>query len=113
MPVVDLEAMPAGLQRSRDRLAAGLRQAGFTVLDSAGTYFLNIDLAASGISEPDRAFALRAVREHGVAAIPVSAFYEEAAVTSILRLCFSKRDETLDAGIARLARARQLSQTGR
>ncbi|MEH0198354.1 aminotransferase [Caulobacter sp. CCNWLY153] len=100
------EAMPAGLQRSRDRLAAGLRQAGFTVLDSAGTYFLNIDLAASGISEPDRAFALRAVREHGVAAIPVSAFYAQDPVTSVLRLCFAKGDDVLDAAVERLARAR-------
>ncbi|PVM82873.1 aminotransferase [Caulobacter radicis] len=100
------EAMPAGLQRSRDRLAAGLRQAGFTVLDSAGTYFLNIDLAASGIDEPDRAFALRAVREHGVAAIPVSAFYAQDPVTSVLRLCFAKGDDVLDAAVERLARAR-------
>ena len=83
------------------------------MLTSQGTYFLNIDLTASGIAEPDRDFALRAVKEAGVAAIPVSAFYEADAVTSILRLCFSKRDETLDAGIERLARARELSQAAR
>ncbi|PVM90963.1 aminotransferase [Caulobacter endophyticus] len=100
------EAMPAGLQRSRDRLAAGLRQAGFAVLDSAGTYFLNIDLPASGVEEADRAFALRAVREHGVAAIPVSAFYAQDPVTSVLRLCFAKTDAVLDAAVERLARAR-------
>lgn len=100
------EAMPAGLQRSRDRLATGLRQAGFTVLSSGGTYFLNVDLAASGVDEPDRAFALRAVREHGVAAIPVSAFYAEDPVTSVLRLCFAKGDDVLDAAVERLARAK-------
>ncbi|PVM91744.1 aminotransferase [Caulobacter radicis] len=100
------EAMPAGLQRSRDRLATGLRQAGFSVLDSAGTYFLNIDLAASGIDQPDRAFALRTVREHGVAAIPVSAFYAQDPVTSVLRLCFAKGDDVLDAAVERLARAK-------
>ncbi len=99
-------AMPAGLQRSRDRLAAGLREAGFAVLDSGGTYFLNVDLTASGIDEPDRAFALRAVREHGVAAIPVSAFYAEDAVTNVLRLCFAKADDVLDAAVERLARAK-------
>jgi N-succinyldiaminopimelate aminotransferase len=103
-------AMPADLQRSRDRLADGLRREGFSVLPSSGTYFLNIDLPASGILEPDRAFCLRAVREAGVAAIPVSALYEEAPVTTILRLCFAKRDATLDSGIERLARARELSQ---
>jgi len=102
-------AMPADLQRSRDRLAEGLRREGFAVLPSSGTYFLNIDLPASGILEPDRAFCLRAVKEAGVAAIPVSALYEEAPVTTILRLCFAKRDATLDAGIERLAKARALS----
>ena len=100
------DAMPAGLQRSRDRLATGLREAGFSVLDSGGTYFLNIDLLASGIDEPDRAFALRAVREHGVAAIPVSAFYAEDPVTSVLRLCFAKGDDVLDAAVERLANAK-------
>ena len=104
------EAMPRDLQRSRDRLAEGLRREGFAVLLSQGTYFLNIDLPASGVTEPDRAFALRAVNEAGVAAIPVSAFYEQDPVTSILRLCLSKRDETLDEGVRRLARARELSQ---
>ena len=103
-------AMPAGLQRSRDRLAAGLTAEGFRVLASQGTYFLNVDLAASGVTEPDRAFALRAVKQAGVAAIPVSALYEADPVTSILRLCFSKADATLDAGIARLAKARDLSR---
>ncbi|HEX5376937.1 MAG TPA: aminotransferase [Phenylobacterium sp.] len=103
-------AMPGALQRSRDRLSEGLTREGFAVLPSRGTYFLNIDLPASGVPEPDRAFCLRAVKEAGVAAIPVSAFYEETPVTSIVRLCLSKRDETLDEGVVRLARARELSQ---
>jgi len=76
------------------------------VLDSGGTYFLNVDLRASGIEEDDRAFALRAVRDHGVASIPVSAFYAEDPVRHVLRLCFAKADETLDEAVARLAKAR-------
>jgi aspartate/methionine/tyrosine aminotransferase len=100
------ETMPAGLQRSRDRLAAGLRDAGFVILDSGGTYFLNVDLKASGIDEDDRTFALRAVRDHGVASIPVSAFYAEDPVRHILRLCFAKADDTLDEAVKRLAKAR-------
>jgi aspartate/methionine/tyrosine aminotransferase len=103
-------AMPRDLQRSRDRLAAGLTREGFVVLPSSGTYFLNVDLPASGVMEPDRAFCLRAVKEAGVAAIPVSALYEEEPVTTIMRLCFAKRDETLDAGIERLAQTRALSR---
>jgi len=101
--------MPAALARSRDRLAGALAREGFAVLPSQGTYFLNVDLAASGIAEDDRDFCLRAVRQAGVAAIPVSAFYEERPVTSVIRLCFAKRDETLDEGARRLTRARELS----
>jgi N-succinyldiaminopimelate aminotransferase len=99
--------MPRSLERSRDRLSEGLKREGFAVLPTQGAYFLNLDLRASGIDEPDRDFCLRAVREAGVAAIPVSALYEADPVTHVVRLCFSKRDETLDAGIERLARARQ------
>lgn len=104
------EAMPRSLQASRDRLAEGLRREGFVTLPAQGTYFLTIDLPASGVDEPDRAFALRAVKEAGVATIPVSALYEEDHVTSILRLCLSKTNETLDAGIERLAKARDLAR---
>jgi aspartate/methionine/tyrosine aminotransferase len=107
------ETMPHALAASRDRLAAGLRREGFAVLSSEGTYFLNIDLAASGVEEDDMSFAFRCVREAGVAGIPVSAFYEESPVTNVLRLCFAKRDATLDAGITRLAKARDLSRRAR
>jgi N-succinyldiaminopimelate aminotransferase len=102
--------MPRDLERSRDRLADGLRREGFAVLPSAGTYFLNVDLAGSGVTEADRDFCLRAVKDAGVAAIPVSAFYEEDKVTRIVRLCFSKADATLDEGVKRLAKARGLSR---
>lgn len=94
--------------RSRDRLAAGLTAAGYAVLPSAGTYFLSVDLAASGIAADDVTFAELAVREAGVATIPVSAFYAEDAVRNVVRLCFAKQDATIDAGISRMARAREL-----
>ena len=100
------ETMTADLARSRGRLAAALTAERFAVLPGAGTYFLNIDLAASGVTEADRDFAFRAVQEHGVASIPVSAFYEEDPVTHILRLSFAKSDAVLDEGAARLAAAR-------
>ncbi len=103
------ETMPIGLQRSRDRLTARLRADGFAVLPSQGTYFLNIDLAASGVTEDDMAFCLRAVKEAGVAAIPLSAFYETDAPRNVVRLCFAKADATLDEGAKRLDKARALS----
>jgi aspartate/methionine/tyrosine aminotransferase len=102
--------MPRGLEASRDRLADGLSREGFVTLQSEGTYFLNVDLPASGVAEADRDFALRAVKDAGVAAIPVSAFYEADPVTTILRLCFSKTDATLDEGIKRLSKARDLAR---
>ncbi|HEU4969004.1 aminotransferase [Sphingomonas sp.] len=100
------EAMRADFARSRDRLTAGLREAGWAVLPSQATYFLSLDLAASGVALDDVAFCERLVAEFGVAAIPVSAFYAADPVTHIVRLCFAKRDETLDAAIERMARAR-------
>jgi N-succinyldiaminopimelate aminotransferase len=100
------ETMPRDLARSRDRLTEGLRREGFAVLESQGTYFLNVDLLASGIAEDDQTFCMRAIKAHGIASIPVSSFYETAPVNSIVRLCFAKADATLDEGVARLARAR-------
>jgi aspartate/methionine/tyrosine aminotransferase len=102
--------MPAALAASRERLAEGLRREGFAVLPSQATYFLNIDLPASGVTEDDMTFCLRAVKEAGVAGIPVSAFYETQPVTTVMRLCFAKRDETLDEGVRRLARAREMTR---
>jgi aspartate/methionine/tyrosine aminotransferase len=103
--------MPGALAASRDRLSEALTREGFAVLPSQGTYFLNVDLAASGVAEDDMSFAMRAVKQAGVAGIPISAFYEEAPVTHLLRLCFPKRDATLDEGAARLAKARELSRS--
>jgi aspartate/methionine/tyrosine aminotransferase len=97
--------MRAGFARSRDRLAAGLSGQGWAVLPSMGTYFLSVDLAASGIAAGDVAVCDRLVEEFGVAAIPVSAFYAEEPVTSIIRLCFAKADATIDGAIERLGRA--------
>ncbi|OYY67707.1 pyridoxal phosphate-dependent aminotransferase [Sphingomonas sp. 28-63-12] len=96
--------MRAGFQRSRDRLTAGLTGLGYKVLPSAATYFLSIDLTASGIAMGDVAFCEWLVEEAGVAAIPVSAFYAEDAVTNVVRLCFAKVDETIDGALERMAR---------
>ncbi|HEX2726265.1 MAG TPA: aminotransferase class I/II-fold pyridoxal phosphate-dependent enzyme, partial [Beijerinckiaceae bacterium] len=96
------EGLRADLQRSRDRFTAGLAGLGFAVIASHGTYFVNIDIAPLGETD-DVAFCQRLVVEHGVAAIPVSAFYAEAAVKNVVRFCFAKRDTTLDAALERLA----------
>jgi aspartate/methionine/tyrosine aminotransferase len=87
-------------------MAAGLTEVGYAVLPAQGTYFMTIDLAASGIHEADRDFCERAVREAGVAAIPISALYAEQAATTTIRLCFAKQASTIEEGVARLGRAR-------
>ena len=91
--------MRQGFQRSRDLFAKGLAERGFTVLPSQATYFINVDL---GAEQDDVTFCEALVRERGVAAIPVSAFYAESKVTSTVRFCFAKRDDTLQAALARL-----------
>lgn len=97
--------MRSELARSRDRLTKGLEAIGFPVLPSQGTYFLNVDLQPLGLNETDEAFCKRLVLEYKVAAIPVSAFYEEEPVTSVVRFCFAKKDETIDGALERLSRA--------
>jgi N-succinyldiaminopimelate aminotransferase len=96
------EGLRRELARSRDRFTAGLRTLGFEVIPSQGTYFLNIDIGPLGEAD-DVGFCRRLVTDHGVAAIPVSAFYAEGAVKNVVRFCFAKRDETLDAALERLA----------
>jgi aspartate/methionine/tyrosine aminotransferase len=91
---------------AKDRLVRGLRDAGYAVLPSAATWFVTIDLAASGLEPDDEAVATRMIREAGVAAIPVSAFCGPAPEKGYLRFCFTKENATLDAAIERLAQFR-------
>lgn len=95
-----------GWAASRRRLGEALDRAGFAVLPNAATWFLCIDLAASSIALDDREFSERAVREAGVASIPVSALFEGDGPRHILRLCFAKDGAVLDEAVARLARFR-------
>jgi N-succinyldiaminopimelate aminotransferase len=90
-------------QAGRDRLKAGLEAAGFATLPSAATYFLSVDLTASGIAIDDVTFCERLIEEAGVVTIPVSAFYAEAPVTNVVRFAFCKQDAVLDAAIGRIA----------
>jgi len=94
--------MRAELQAARDRFSDSLIKAGFKVLPSQGTYFVNVDL---GPGADDAAFCQKLVAEAGVAAIPVSAFYAENHVRSVVRFCFAKTFATLDEAAKRLKAA--------
>jgi N-succinyldiaminopimelate aminotransferase len=97
-------ARTAGWAASRARLQAGLQAAGLSVLPNDATWFLCVDLAASGIGLADRAFSDLAVREARVASIPVSALFEGPdAPDGVVRFCFTKPDAMLDEACERLA----------
>jgi aspartate/methionine/tyrosine aminotransferase len=105
-----LQPMRDRFVRARNRMISGLAQAGYSVLPSASTYFLCVDLAASGTGLDDEAFARLAVEKAGVAVVPLSPFADQEPPTHLIRLCFAKRDETIDAGVAALAKARELAR---
>lgn len=88
-------------QSKRDRFLALLAGSRFVPVPCRGTYFQILDYAAI-TDEPDAAFALRLLRDHGVASIPTSAFLYHGEAPRVLRFCFAKRDETLEAAAARL-----------
>ena len=101
-----LTSMRAGFTEQRDRLNDGLKKTGYVTLPSDATWFLSIDLAASGITIDDEQFAERMLREGGVATIPMSAFYARDPIRSVVRLCFTKNAETIDLAIDRFAMMR-------
>ena len=89
-----------GYRARRQRLADGLAARGFDVVDSAGTYFLTVDL---GADVDDVEFCLALPGRLGVAAVPASVFYADARNgRGLVRFAFCKSDEVLDEGIARL-----------
>jgi len=103
-----LDPMRARFERARDRMTEGLRGAGFIVLDAAATYFLCVDLHASGVAMDDEAFAAAAVEQAGVAVVALSAFAEQDPPRNLVRLCFGKKDETINAGVEAMAKAKAL-----
>ena len=97
-PYLDL---PAFYQRKRDLFRQGLQGTRFRLLPGEGTYFQCVDISAvSDLSEAD--FCQWLTREIGVAAIPLSAFYGDGFDQRVVRFCFAKKDETLEAALKRL-----------
>lgn len=91
------------LQAKRDYFKKLMESTRFTLLPSYGSYFIcgtyeNIS------DEADKDFAIRLTREFGVATIPVSAFYQDGKDDRVLRFCFSKKEQTLEAAVERLTK---------
>ena len=94
-------SLPSFYQRKRDLFLEGLRQTRLKPLHTAGTYFQCVEYGAvSDLPEAD--FCQWLTKEIGVAAIPLSAFYEGGFEQGIARLCFAKKYETLQLALQRL-----------
>jgi methionine aminotransferase len=93
--------LPDFYQRKRDFFRDGLKNSRFKLLPADGTYFQCVDYSA--ISEmPELEFVKWLTTEIGVAAIPVSAFYQQPKESSIVRFCFAKKEQTLQLAITKL-----------
>ena len=95
-------ALPAFYQAKRDYFRAAIASSRFRLLDVQGAYFQLVEY--DGVSdEDDQAFCIRLTRDHGVAAIPTSVFYESPpAGQRLIRFCFAKTEATLAAAAERL-----------
>ena len=97
-PYLDL---PAFYQKKRDLFRAGLEGSRLKLLPCTGTYFQCVDI--SDVTDASEAeFCQQLVKDLGVAAIPLSAFYGDGFDQQVVRFCFAKKDETLLAALERL-----------
>jgi methionine aminotransferase len=95
--------LPAFYQVKRDRFRELLAPSRLKLLDVPGGYFQLVDYSAIR-NEDDVAFCEWLVKEGGVAAIPLTPFYEKAPGTRLVRLCFAKSDATMEAAAERLCK---------
>ncbi|HEY1280036.1 MAG TPA: pyridoxal phosphate-dependent aminotransferase [Acidimicrobiales bacterium] len=102
LPDEYFEEFTADLRVKRDRLCAGLAEAGFTVFRPQGTYFVTTDIRSLG--ETDGMAFCRALPERcGVVAVPNVVFYDDVEEgRPLVRFAFCKRHEVIDEAIARL-----------
>lgn len=92
--------MQARLRTAKNYFTEGLHQKGFKVLPSNATYFINIDIAGTRLSDVE--FCERLVMKFGVAAIPMSAFFAKNPFFNVVRFCFAKKEETLSQALKRM-----------
>jgi methionine aminotransferase len=89
------------MQEKRDYFHQLMKQTKFAALPSYGSYF-QLYQYGNISDENDKEFAIRITKEYGVATIPVSAFYKSGKDGKIVRFCFAKKNETLEAAAERL-----------
>ncbi|HEY5392635.1 MAG TPA: aminotransferase class I/II-fold pyridoxal phosphate-dependent enzyme, partial [Hanamia sp.] len=89
------------LQTKRDYFQHIMKQTRFTPLTSKGSYFQLYSFASMS-EESEIDFATTLTKKAGVAAIPVSAFYQDATDNKVLRFCFAKKEKTLNEAVERI-----------
>ena len=89
------------MQGKRDYFIKLMQQTRFSLQSSSGSYFI-CGTYEKISDEGDKDFAIRLTKEAGVATIPVSAFYQHGKDDKVLRFCFSKKKETLEAAVEKL-----------
>ncbi len=98
------EQLQIDMQSKRNYMKYGLETAGFQTADCDGTYFINADIRSIGFEGTDEEFCRVIIEEAGVAALPVSAFYQtEGAENHFVRFCFCKREDILSEAVTRLS----------
>lgn len=100
----DAEPIHAVMQRKRDHFLALMKDTPFTIHQPAKGSYFQVASYERISSKPDREFAEWLTKEYGVATIPVSAFYKSGQDDRIIRFCFAKKEETLEAAVERLKR---------
>lgn len=95
--------LPAFYQQKRDTFCGLLRDSRFTFTPSRGTYFQLVDYGEIS-QDDDVSFVNWMTQKKGVAAIPLTPFYETAPGTRIIRFCFCKDDATLEQAAEILCR---------
>jgi len=93
------------LQRKRDLFLSLMQDSQFQFLPSHGSYFICATYHKIS-DESDTDFAIRLIKEKGVATIPVSAFYRNGQDHKVLRFCFAKKEETLREAAGRMSAVR-------
>ena len=101
LDVVDFAAVANMYVRKRDLFQNLIKDSRFELMPCDGTYFQVVNYNAIS-KENDVDFAKKLITKFGVAAIPISVFYEDATDKHMLRFCFAKTDETLIAAAEKL-----------
>lgn len=97
--------LPSFYQEKRDFFRAGLENTGFKLLPTPGTYFQCVDYSSLATPEAklnEADFCKWLTSKVGVAAIPVSAFYDQPTESGVIRFCFAKQERTLTNALQRL-----------